>query len=221
MKEVKNMAIGNRLYNLRKEKNISQEELANALDVSRQTISKWETGESTPDFNKICPLCEYFGITSDELLSGKQNIVEAKKEDKKAKFARNLAISVGLYIFSLVAIILCAALFEQPIIGVSIFFTIIAVATGIIIYSSIVYGKTEKEKIKEEKEPKNVMVKGITEIIGIAGVIVYLLVSFLTGYWHITWIIFIAIGLLNAIVKLIFGLKNDTKEETVEEEDNE
>lgn len=215
------MAIGNRLYNLRKEKNISQEELANALDVSRQTISKWETGESTPDFNKICPLCEYFGITSDELLSGKQNIIEAKKEDKKAKFARNLAISVGLYILSLVAIILCAALFDQPIIGVSIFFTIIAVATGLIIYSSIVYGKSEKEKVKESKEPKNVVLKGITEIISIAGVITYLLVSFLTGYWHITWIIFIAIGLLNAIVKLIFGLKNDTKEETKEEEDNE
>ena len=215
------MAIGNRLYNLRKEKNISQEELANALDVSRQTISKWETGESTPDFNKICPLCEYFGITSDELLSGKQNIIEAKKEDKKAKFARNLAISVGLYIFSLVTIILCAALFEQPIIGLSLFFTIIAIATGIIIYSSIVYGKTEKEKVKEEKEPKNVVVKGITEIIGITGVITYLLVSFLTGAWHITWIIFIAIGLLNAIVRLIFGLKNDTKEEVEDDEDEE
>lgn len=213
------MAIGNRLYNLRKEKNISQEELANALDVSRQTISKWETGESTPDFNKICPLCEYFGITSDELLSGKQNIVEAKKEDKKAKFARNLAISVGLYIFSLVAIILLSALFDQPIIGVSVFFTIVAIATGLIIYSSIVYGKSEEEKKKEEKEPKNLVVKGITEIIGIAGVITYLLVSFLTGAWHITWIIFIAIGLLNAIVRLIFGLNK--KEEVKEEDDNE
>lgn len=215
------MAIGNRLYNLRKEKNISQEELANALDVSRQTISKWETGESTPDFNKICPLCEYFGITSDELLSGKQNIIEAKKEDKKEKFARNLAISVGLYILSLVAIILLSALFDQPIIGVSLFFTIIAVATGLIIYSSIVYGKSEKEKTKEAKEPKNVVLKGITEIISIAGVITYLLVSFLTGAWHITWIIFIVIGLLNAIVKLIFGLKNNSKDEVKEEEDDE
>ena len=141
------MAIGNRLYNLRKEKNISQEELANALDVSRQTISKWETGESTPDFNKICPLCEYFGITTDELISGKQNIIEAKKEDKKAKFARNLAISVGLYILSLVAIILFSAAFDQAIIGVCLFFTIIAVATGLIIYSAIVYGKDKEEEL--------------------------------------------------------------------------
>ena len=206
------MAIGNRLYNLRKEKNISQEELANALDVSRQTISKWETGESTPDFNKICPLCEYFGITTDELIAGKQNIVEAKKEDKKVKFARNLAISVGLYILSLVAIILFSTLFEQEIIGVCLFFTIIAIATGLIIYSSIVYGKDKKEEIREEKvkTKKNTVVRQVTNIIDILGVIVYLVVSFLTGAWYITWIIFLAVCLINAIVKLIFGLNDDT-----------
>ena len=74
------MTVGERLYNLRKERNISQEELANILDVSRQTVSKWETDQSSPDFDKIVPLCNYFGITSDELLTGKSNIVESKKE---------------------------------------------------------------------------------------------------------------------------------------------
>ena len=49
------------------------------LDVSRQTVSKWETGESIPDFNKIKPICEYFGITTDELITGSQNIVEQKE----------------------------------------------------------------------------------------------------------------------------------------------
>lgn len=222
VKEVRSMTIGERLYNLRKEKNISQEELANALDVSRQTVSKWETGESMPDFNKIQPICEYFGITTDELITGSQNIVEQKKEDKKNKFARNLAISVGLYILSLVAIILLSALFNQPIIGVSLFFTIIAIATGIIIYSAIVYGKDkeeEKKKTKQEKK-KDVVAKQLADIIGLVGIIVYLLVSFLTGAWHLTWIIFIAIGLVNAIVKLICGLTiKEEKEE--EEEDNE
>lgn len=74
------MTIGERLYKLRKDKNISQEELANALDVSRQTVSKWETDQSTPDFDKIIPLCEFFGITSDELLTGNYNIKEAKQK---------------------------------------------------------------------------------------------------------------------------------------------
>ena len=79
------MTIGERLLKLRKEKNISQEELANVLDVSRQTISKWETGESMPDFNKIIPICEYFEISTDELLTGIKkgdNLLDVKKENK-------------------------------------------------------------------------------------------------------------------------------------------
>ena len=216
------MTIGNRLYNLRKERNISQEELANALDVSRQTVSKWETGESMPDFNKIQPICDYFGITTDELITGSQNIVEQKKEDKKNKFARNLAISVGLYIFSIVAIILFSAWINQPIIGVCLFFSIIAVATGIIIYSGIVYGKDKEEEAKKSKveKKKDSVAKQLADIVGLVGVIVYLLVSFLTGAWHLTWIIFIAIGLINAIIKLICGLKYN-EEEKEEEEENE
>ncbi len=213
------MTIGERLYNLRKEKNISQEELANALDVSRQTVSKWETGESMPDFNKIKPICDYFGITTDELITGSQNIVEQKKEDKRNKFARNLAISVGLYILSIVAIIFCSAYFDQPIIGVSLFFIIIAIATGLIIYSGIVYGKDKEEQKSKEEKKKDTVAKQLTDIAGIIGIIVYFLVSFLTGAWHITWIIFIAIGLVNSIIRLLCGLKEEEKEE--EEEENE
>ncbi len=217
------MTIGERLYNLRKEKKMSQEELANVLDVSRQTVSKWETGESTPDFNKICPLCEYFGITSDELLTGNQNIIEAKKEDKKAKFARNIAISVTLYILSLVAIIATSTI-GYEILGVCLFFTIIAVATGIIIYSAIVYGK-DKEQKSEKNKKRNENVKAITDIIGLIGVIIYFIVSFTTGAWHITWIIFLIIGVCNAIVRLLFGLKkcddDNCDECTKVEEENE
>ena len=72
------MTIGDRLLKLRKERNLSQEDLANELDVSRQTISKWETNQSMPDFDKIVPLCKYFGITTDELLTGDKDIMEAK-----------------------------------------------------------------------------------------------------------------------------------------------
>ena len=140
------MTIGERLLKLRKEKNLSQEELANILDVSRQTISKWETGGATPDFDKIVPLCEFYGITSDELLTGKKDIIESNEEEKKNKFARNLAISVGLYIFSIVLIVLFAATLNQPIIGVCLFFITIAVATGLIIYSSIVYNSKKDKK---------------------------------------------------------------------------
>jgi transcriptional regulator with XRE-family HTH domain len=60
-----------KLYELRKQKGLSQDELANKLNVSRQTISKWELGESTPEMEKLIMLSDYFGISLDELILGK------------------------------------------------------------------------------------------------------------------------------------------------------
>ena len=207
------MTISERLYNLRKEKGLSQEQLANELNVSRQTVSKWETGESTPDFDKIIPLCEFYGITSDELLSGKKDIVVAKEEKVHNNFARNIAISVGLYICSLIALILFAAAFNQPIIGVCVFFFIIAVATTIIVYSSITYSKKKQETAKKEgKESKDEPIKLVTDIIGIIGLVVYFIISFATGAWYITWVIFLIIGLCDTIAKLIYSMKNKVED---------
>ena len=203
------MTIGERLLKLRKERNLSQEELANVLDVSRQTISKWETDQSVPDFDKIIPLCNYFGITSDELLTGNENIKEAKKENFKSNFARNIAIGVALYILSIVAIVLCAAQFNQPIIGVCIFFILVAIATGLLIYNGVYYSKESDEK-KEVKE--NSLMKQISSIISIIGLIVYLFVSFMTMAWHITWMIWLIVALIDEIVKLIFIISSKKEE---------
>ncbi len=71
------MKINEKIYSLRKEHHLSQEELADKIGVSRQTVSKWELGESCPDFDKIVPLCEVFGITSDELLTDKKTQEES------------------------------------------------------------------------------------------------------------------------------------------------
>ena len=198
------MTIGDRLLKLRKERNLSQEDLANELDVSRQTISKWETNQSMPDFDKIVPLCNYFGITTDELLTGNKDIVAAKEDNVKSNFARNIAVAVMMYIISLVTIIIFAAGFDQPIIGVSLFFTLIAFATGLLIYNGIYYKKESKE---EPTTKQKSLIKQITNIIDTIGLIIYLLVSFTTYAWHITWIIFIIVGVINQIVKLIFSLK--------------
>lgn len=81
------MNIGEKIYNLRKKKNMSQEELASVLNVSRQTISKWETGESNPDIDKIVPLCNFFEISTDEFLKDRDIVYEKNltKEKKKIK----------------------------------------------------------------------------------------------------------------------------------------
>jgi transcriptional regulator with XRE-family HTH domain len=65
------MEFNNKLYELRKQKGFSQEELANRLNVSRQTISKWEVGESTPDMENLVAISELFEISLDELVLDK------------------------------------------------------------------------------------------------------------------------------------------------------
>ena len=65
------MEFNNKLYELRKQKGFSQEELANRLNVSRQTIAKWEVGESTPDMENLVAISELFEISLDELVLNK------------------------------------------------------------------------------------------------------------------------------------------------------
>ena len=60
-----------KLTGLRKSKGWSQEELGDKLGVTRQTISKWELGSTTPEMEKIAMLSDLFGITTDELIKGK------------------------------------------------------------------------------------------------------------------------------------------------------
>ena len=62
------MKFNEKLISLRKSMELSQEELGAELKVSRQTISKWESGQSYPDFQRLVLLSDYFGLTLDELV---------------------------------------------------------------------------------------------------------------------------------------------------------
>ena len=66
------MNLGERICRLRNERNMSQGDLADALEVSRQSISKWETNGSVPDLDKLVKLSELFDISLDELIAGKE-----------------------------------------------------------------------------------------------------------------------------------------------------
>ncbi len=65
------MSFGGNLQYLRKKECITQEQLAERLEVSRQTVSKWESDISYPEMDKILVLCEMFGCSMDALLRGK------------------------------------------------------------------------------------------------------------------------------------------------------
>lgn len=62
------MNFNEKLISLRKSMGLSQEELGAELHVSRQTISKWESAQSYPDFQRLVLLSDYFGLTLDELV---------------------------------------------------------------------------------------------------------------------------------------------------------
>lgn len=66
------MTIGSRIQALRKERGMSQEELANKLSVSRQTVSQWETGQTAPSIDNIYTLKDIFGVSFDALMSEQQ-----------------------------------------------------------------------------------------------------------------------------------------------------
>ncbi len=74
------MNIADRIQNLRKTKGLSQEQLADAIGVSRQAVSKWESDQTTPDLEKIVLMSELFEVTTDYLLKGIEPVQE--KEHK-------------------------------------------------------------------------------------------------------------------------------------------
>ncbi len=68
------MKFNEKLIQLRKEKGLSQEELGEKLNVARQTISKWELGETTPEMDKLVQISEIFDISLDNLIKDKQEV---------------------------------------------------------------------------------------------------------------------------------------------------
>lgn len=68
------MALGETLTNLRKAKGLSQEQLAEKLNLTRQTISKWELNQSAPDIDYLLRLSEIFGVSTDYLIKGEQSV---------------------------------------------------------------------------------------------------------------------------------------------------
>ena len=70
--------LGKRISTLRKQKDLRQDDIAHLLDVSPQAVSKWENDQTCPDIGLLPKLAKILGVTTDELLSGKQELQEVK-----------------------------------------------------------------------------------------------------------------------------------------------
>ena len=82
------MELHEKLQELRKRKGLTQEELAEALYVSRTAISKWESGRGYPSIDSLKAISKFFSVTIDELLSGEQllTVAEADGKEKERRF---------------------------------------------------------------------------------------------------------------------------------------
>ena len=99
------MEFNEKLQELRKQKNLTQEELAEALYVSRTAIPKWESGRGYPNIDSLKAISKYFSVSLDELLSGEEilNIAETDNRQKEKHF-RDLVFglldcSVAIFLF--------------------------------------------------------------------------------------------------------------------------
>lgn len=79
------MELNEKLQQLRKQKNLTQEELAQALYVSRTAISKWESGRGYPSIDSLKAIAKFFSISVDELLSGEQLLTLAEADHKQKR----------------------------------------------------------------------------------------------------------------------------------------
>lgn len=109
------MEIGKRLKEARNSMNITQEQAAEKIFVTRQTLSNWENGRSLPDIVSVIKLSELYGLSLDELLRGDVNVMKKAENDKKAQ-ERNvrLIIFAGILAVVLGILTLAGRLLYQP-----------------------------------------------------------------------------------------------------------
>ena len=103
------MKFNEKLIMLRKQHNLSQEQVAEKLKVARQTISKWELGETTPEMDKLIMISELYNITLDELMKEENEgkVVNDPNNTNSQKLAgMTIKILKGIGIFILIVAIL-------------------------------------------------------------------------------------------------------------------
>ena len=108
------MNLGERIYNFRTAKNMSQGDLADALEVSRQSVSKWENNTAVPELDKLIKLAELFEVSLDELVGRGEQKAESPAP------AKETIVKIPLGIRELIGVILIGAAVLVAALGVLI-----------------------------------------------------------------------------------------------------
>lgn len=193
---------------------LKEELLSNLIDKYNDLVS---SGKSEEEAFKIV----MSGIGDvDELIKGlkEQDVLSYEETQKhRKKSALILSVSVGLYIMSVVVLILLTEVFyANESISVCLMLTIDAIATGLIIYNAASrpkYLKTDDTIVEEFKEWKSAnskekeILKSIKSIVWLVIVAFYFIISFTYGIWAFSWVIFIIGSAVEKIITLSFELR--------------
>ncbi|MDE5909698.1 MAG: helix-turn-helix domain-containing protein [Lachnospiraceae bacterium] len=131
------MSFAENLQYLRKEKNITQEQLAEQLEVSRQSVSKWESGQSYPEMEKLLQICSMFQCNLDTMMQGdisKEFAQDVHGYDAfKNQFSKWIAAGVGLVLFGISAMLFLTGIGVDEMLCTAVFFSFLIVAVLIFI----------------------------------------------------------------------------------------
>lgn len=188
---------------------IRQEILQNTLDRYDDLIAQGKTPEAAYSL-AISGIGDISELLSREPATGlvaevRSTPVEAKMLPLWKKLLR--AVAIFLYIISIVPLLVLSEM-NMGVLGLCATISVVAVATVAIILSS---GGSEKKEEKKEEDltPRRAMRKAVKNAISSVGLVIYLVVSFATGAWYITWLIFPIMAALEGLVMAFMDLKED------------
>ena len=131
------MKIGDKLKNARLNKSMTQEEVAEKLFVSRQSISNWENNKTYPDIGNVIALSDLYQISLDELLKGSDNFMKHLEESTDiVKSNKKLIFFIGLALTAMIVMALFTEFFPEKVFLISIF-SLAVMVTGLV-YSEII-----------------------------------------------------------------------------------
>ena len=135
------MSFGENLQYLRKQKEITQEQLAEQLDVSRQSVSKWESGQSYPEMEKLLQISSMFHCNMDTLMQGDISKTFAQDiygYDKfKNTFNRMITAGVGILLFGISLMMLLCGIGIEEEIATTVFFALLIVSVLIFVVTGM------------------------------------------------------------------------------------
>ena len=225
------MGFSENLQILRKKQNMSQEQLAEKLEVSRQAVSKWESGSGYPETEKLITICEIFDCSIDEILKGKfsedSNGDKRQYENLMNRFSKGIALAIAIILVG-VTIFMCFVGIpgteemkeKYGIIGVTVLLLFVVVAVPIFIVLGIEQENYKKKNPKlpnfyteeeiEKFNPKFAMAIAIAVMINILSAIQLIFLygmKFVSEESTIPIVIFLGMTTISVFIYVYYGIQ--------------